>query len=188
MEQVEVASLAEWDAWLAKHHEKHATIWLVLPKKVGKQHTFPFVEVVKTALCYGWVDSVPGKVDDLRYKVRFSPRNPKSNWSAVNKEFVAELRADGRMKPAGEALVTYAKANGQWDALNDVDALVVQPDLAEAFAKTPGSKAQWDAFPRSVKRGQLEQIYTAKRAETRAKRIRLVVENAAEGRRAFFER
>ena len=186
VEHVEPSDLAAWDRWLAEHHGQAASVWVVLAKQGSDLPLIDREELIKTALSYGWIDSLPNKLDARRYKLRFSPRSPRSNWSAVNKAYVAELETAGRMQPAGRAVVELAKRTGTWTALDNVDALVVEDDLAAAFAKTPGSRAAWEAFPRSVRRGQLEQIYTAKRPATRAKRIRLVVEAAARGERAFF--
>ena len=185
MDSFEPASLNEWDTWLNENGQRSASIWLVLGKQGSGLPVLDRTELIKTALTHGWIDSLPNKIDARRYKLRFSPRNPRSNWSAVNKAYIAELEAAERMQPAGKAMVDLAKQTGTWTALDNVDALVVEGDLAAAFAKTPGSRAQWEAFPRSVKRGQLEQIYTAKRPATRAKRIAEVVSKAAIGERAF---
>ncbi len=184
MSSFQPESLAAWEAWLEQHHEQAGSTWIVLGKKGSGLPELDFKEVVATALAFGWVDSLPNKIDDKRYKVRFSPRNPKSNWSAVNKAIIARLRAEGRLRPAGEALVAYAKTHGQWDALNDVDELVIHADLAAAFAKTPHARSHWEAFPPSVKRGILEWIYTAKRPATRAKRIAETASLAEQNKRA----
>ena len=188
MECITPATLGELDAWLTVHAGTSPSVWLRLAKAGSGRPVLPKGELVKTLLAHGWIDSLPAKLDAAYYKLRISPRDPRSNWSALNKRYVAELETEGRLTERGRAMVELAKNTGTWDALNDVDALVVQDDLAAAFAKTPGSRARWDAFPRSVKRGQLEQVYTAKRPATRAKRIAQVVGLAAVGRRAFFER
>jgi len=188
VERVEPKSLQELDSWLAINGDQKESIWLVLAKQGSGLPVFAKPDVVKTALAHGWIDSLPAKLDAKRYMLRLSPRSPQSNWSGLNKRYIAELEAEGRMTSRGRILVDEAKRSGTWDALNDVEALFVHEDLATAFAKTPGSRETWKSFPDSVKRGQLEQIYTAKRAPTRAKRIDMVVGLAAVGRRAFFER
>ena len=177
--QVEVRSRAELRDWLAKNHETSGSVWLVLWKK-HTPHYFPFGEAISELLCWGWVDSVTRKVDEDRSSYRIAPRNPKSAWSAVNKAKVEEARAAGLMMPSGEALVSTAKENGMWTFLDDVERLEVPPDLAEALGDLrPG----WDDYPRSVKRGTLEWIKTAKTKATRQKRIGDVVGSLKAGLR-----
>lgn len=185
MQAVEVKSLAELRAWLAQNHGQDASVWLVTWKK----HT-PFAlsysDVVDELLCWGWVDSVPGKLDADRAKLRISPRSPKSAWSAVNKAKVAQMRAEGRMQPSGEAMIAVAQANGMWTFLDEVDRLDVPEDLASALGDL---RAVWDSWPRSVRRGTLEWIKTAKTAPTRAKRIADVCDSAGAGLRpSLFRR
>ena len=154
-------------------------MWLVT-WKAHTPHHVPYPEVVDELLCWGWVDSLPGKLDADRSKLRISPRSPKSAWSAVNKDKVARMRAEGRMQPPGEAMVAVAQANGMWDFLNDVDRLEVPDDLAAGLGDL---RAVWDGWPRSVRRGTLEWIKSAKTGPTRAKRIADVVDSAGQGRR-----
>ena len=114
----------------------------------------------------------------------FAPRKRRSGWSRPNKERIARLEAEGRMAPAGRAVLEAAKADGSWTLLDDVEDLVVPPDLAAAFARHPGSAEQFEAFPRSAKRGILEWIVQAKTAGTRDKRIEEAARLAAQGERA----
>jgi uncharacterized protein YdeI (YjbR/CyaY-like superfamily) len=183
-ERFEPASLAEWSTWLEANHRDSDGVWLVTWKKsTGRQHV-TYDDAVTEALRVGWVDSVANAVDDDRSMLWFSPRRAKSGWSRPNKERIARLEAAGRMLDAGRQAVELAKASGTWTLLDDVEALVVPPDLAEAFARHPGSAESWKAFPRSAKRGILEWIVQAKRAETRAKRIEETASRAATGERA----
>ena len=162
---------AEWRAWLDAHHEQDEGIWLIRYKKATGKPAVSYDEAVEEALCFGWVDSKPNKLDDERSLLWFAPRKPGSNWSRLNKERIARMEAAGKMTPAGRAKVEAAKADGSWTALDDVENLVVPEDLAEALASYPDAAAHFDAFPRSAKRGILEWILNAKRAPTRAKRI-----------------
>lgn len=173
-----------WRSWLADHHQREDGVWLVRFKKATGQPTLSNAEITKEALCVGWVDSLPRKVDDERSKLYVAPRRSGSNWSRLNKEYVAELEAAGRMSEAGRAKVQAAKHDGSWTALDDVEHLVVPEDLAEAFETHPGSAAFWEDFPRSVKRGILEWILNAKRAPTRATRIAETARLAAQNKRA----
>ena len=183
--RLEVRSLAEWHAWLAAHHQQKASIWVVHFKKhVGAAHV-PFGELVDEALCWGWVDSAVRGVDDDRVRHLFSPRNEKSAWSGVNKNKVARLTAEGRMQPPGMEKVEAAKANGAWTFLDDVERLEKPAELVEAL-QAAGSDATFDAFPPSARRGILEWIKQARRPDTRARRIALTAERAAEGRMANF--
>lgn len=183
-ERVEPASLAAWTTWLEANHRRSEGVWLVTWKKAtGRQHV-TYDAAVTEALRVGWVDSVASGLDDDRSMLWFSPRRAKRGWSRPNKERIARLEAEGRMLDTGRRAVELAKASGTWTLLDEVEALVVPPDLAEAFARHPGSAEQWDAFPRSAKRGILEWIVQAKRAETRAKRIEETASLAATGERA----
>ena len=179
LERIVIHDMKDLHNWLRLNHAERTSVWLI----TGKKHTAYYLsydEIIDTLLCWGWVDSRTLKVDEDWRGLLIAPRNPKSAWSAINKGKVARLRAEGRMTPAGEALVTAAQANGMWDFLDDVERLEVPQDLAEALG---GLHAVWDAWPRSVKRGTLEWIKTAKQVQTRAKRIAHVAEAAAEGQR-----
>lgn len=165
--------------WLSQNHTQTESVWLVFWKKHTSHYT-PIGELISELLCWGWVDAVTRGVDADRSSVRAAPRRAQSAWSAVNKAKVEEARAAGLMTEAGEAAIARAKANGKWEFLDDVERLEVPNDLAEALG---AAREQWDAYPRSVKRGVLEFIKTAKRPTTREKRIRDLVEDASRGLR-----
>jgi uncharacterized protein YdeI (YjbR/CyaY-like superfamily) len=139
---------------------------------------------VQEALCFGWIDSKPNKVDDARSKILVTPRKPTSNWSGVNKRYVEQLLAEGLTTPAGQRLIDAAKANGAWDALNDVEAQVIPPDLVKAFAKAKKALAFFESEPKTYRRGVLEWLGAAKTAETRLKRLTEIVEASKLGLRA----
>lgn len=176
-----IRSRAELRTWLAENHATSKTIWLASFKKHHPDY-LAYEPIVEELLCWGWIDSVTRALDADRSMILVAPRNPRSAWSAVNKAHVARARASGAMTPAGEAKIAAAHANGMWDFLNDVDALIDPPDLTQALADT-GTTAFWTGQPRSIRRGTLEWIKTAKTRETRAKRIRDVTESAARGLR-----
>lgn len=178
-EMVTVASRAELRTWLAEHHVQTDSIWLATYKAHHPDH-LPWGEAVEELLCWGWVDAVVRRVDDDRSAHRVAPRRPGSAWSAVNKRLVAEARASGAMTPAGEAAISAAQANGMWTFLDDVEAGIVPDDLDAALGDL---RAVWDDWPRSVRRGTLEWIKTAKTAPTRAKRVADVVASARDGLR-----
>ncbi|MCE7982125.1 MAG: hypothetical protein DYG89_13095 [Caldilinea sp. CFX5] len=177
-------SRAEWRAWLAENHTRAEGIWLVSYKKATGKPRFAYDEAVEEALCFGWVDSKPNKLDEERSLLWFAPRKGGTGWSKPNKERVEKLIVAGLMTPAGRAKVEAAKADGTWTALDSIEALEIPPDLAVALADHPPAVDHFAAFPRSVKRGILEWISTAKTAATRAKRITETATLAAENKRA----
>ncbi len=120
---------------------------------------------------WGWIDSTANAFDDERTLVRFSPRRPGSVWAASNRARVARLIAEGRMEEPGLAKIEAAKRDGSWALLEDVDALVVADDLEAAFAASPEAKRNFEAFPDSVKKQVLYRVYSAKRPETRVRRV-----------------
>ena len=162
---------AAWRRWLERHHATSGPIALALLKKGSSAPGVTYEEAVLEALCFGWIDSTAGRIDDDHYSVRMVRRKPTSGWSAVNKRRIRRLRAEGLMRPAGLAAIEAAKANGTWAKLDASHALEVPKDLAAAFRRHAGSKRHFDAFPPSSRRMILEWIDHAKRPETRAKRV-----------------
>ena len=181
---VHPATLADWRDWLAANHNRPDGVWLITYKKSAGKPTISYEASVEEALCFGWVDSKGGKVDDERTRLYFAPRKAGSGWSRPNKERVARLIADGRMTPAGQAKIDAARADGSWSLLDSVEALEVPGDLAAEFDKHPNARANFDAFPRSARRGILEWIVQAKRPETRVKRVTETARLAQENIRA----
>jgi uncharacterized protein YdeI (YjbR/CyaY-like superfamily) len=178
---ITIRARAELRAWLATHHASSKAVWLATYKKSHPNY-LAYEPLVEELLCWGWIDSVTRALDADRSMILIAPRNPKSAWSAINKAHVDRARASGAMTPAGEVKIALAQANGMWDFLNDVDALIDPDDLTEVLATT-GTANFWAALPRSIRRGTLEWIKTAKTQETRAKRLKDVADSAAQGLR-----
>ncbi|WP_248283394.1 YdeI/OmpD-associated family protein [Cryobacterium arcticum] len=153
-------------------------------KKATGKPAVSYDDAVSEALCVGWVDSKPQKLDGERTMLYFSARKPTSAWSRPNKIRVEALRAAGLMLPAGEAVIAQAISNGSWALLDDVEDLIVPPDLAEALGENPPARANWDQFPPSARRGILEWIIQAKRPQTRATRILETAQLASQNQRA----
>ena len=178
------SSAEDWREWLKENHAQESSVWLIIYKKESGKPSVYYPEAVDEALCFGWVDSKPNKRDAQSYYQFFAKRNPKSNWSKINKDKVARLLAENKMAPAGMAMVELAKKLGTWNALDEVEQLMLPPDLKEAFAQNETALANWETFPKSAKRGILEWILNAKGADTRKKRIAETVDKAAIGERA----
>ena len=181
---VSARSRASWRAWLANYHQSVHAVWLSIYKKESGIPSVYYPEAVDEALCFGWVDSKPNKRDDHSYHQFFSRRNPKSNWSKVNKNKVAQLLDAGLMALAGLEMVEVAKKDGTWYALDAVEALQLPDDLQQAFEHDPVAFEYWENFPKSVKRGILEWVFNAKKPETRQKRIHDTVTLAHDNIRA----
>ena len=173
-----------WRQWLADNHNTAKSVWLVIFRKNGPIPSITYDEAVDEALCFGWIDSSVAKRDSDSYYQFFARRNPKSNWSRVNKLKVETLTAQSRMAPAGIALVELAMKTGTWDALNDVENLTAPPDLQAAFTENPVAETNFNQFPRSAKRGILEWLLTTKQPATRQKRIAEIVSKAGQNERA----
>lgn len=173
-----------WRNWLASNHVKEKNIWLIIYRKESKTKSVYYPEAVDEALCYGWVDSKPNKRDSESFYQFFAKRNPKSNWSKINKEKVERLFKANKMAAAGMEMISIAKANGTWTALDEVEELVIPPDLKKALKTLPTALTNFEAFPKSVKRGILEWVVNAKLPETRMKRIIETATLAAKNERA----
>ncbi len=184
MDSFEPRKIEEWENWLKENHNHQKSIWLILAKKDSELPYIELSEIIDTALCYGWIDSLPNKVDEFRYKLRMSPRNPKSNWSRVNKEKIERLIAQSKMAPAGLEMVSLAKKSGTWTALEIVEDLILPNEMSHLFESNPVAATNYEAFPRSTKRAILEWIYSAKKPETMTARIKQTVYLASKNIRA----
>ncbi|MDX2215816.1 MAG: YdeI/OmpD-associated family protein [Oculatellaceae cyanobacterium bins.114] len=174
----------EWRTWLEQHHTQRAGVWLISYKKGTGKPRFDYDEAVEEALCFGWIDSKPNKLDEERSLLWFAPRKPRTGWSKLNKDRVERLLTQGLIAPAGLAKIEAAKQDGSWNALDAIEALEIPPDLQAALITYAPAQQNFEAFPRSVKRGILEWIASAKKPETRAKRITETAELAAQNKRA----
>ncbi|WP_149083782.1 MULTISPECIES: YdeI/OmpD-associated family protein [Microbacterium] len=181
-ERVTAADAAEWRAWLEANHERTAGVWLLSVR--GRSATgVGYEDAVRQALCFGWIDGPVRTFDEDTNGQWFSPRRPGSGWAATNKARIAELEAAGLLAPAGIRALERAKANGSWTVLDGPEAGIEPPELTAALDAVPVARANWDAFPKSVKKFGLTHIAMAKRPETKAARIAKLVADAAEGRR-----
>ena len=168
----------DWRNWLKENHLIEDSVWLIINKKNSPNPNLSWSEAVDEALCFGWIDSTMKPIDDNKYRQYFSKRKPKSNWSRVNKNKVKTLIEQGLMEEAGFKSIEIAKKNGSWTFLDEVEALVVPEDLQAAFTKYKGSREYFDSLSKSAKKILLYWVISAKRKETREKRILEIAENA----------
>ena len=178
--QVHPTSRDDWREWLAAHHDSAKGVRLVLNKKASGSQGLSLDEAVEEALCFGWIDSKLSPLDGDRFAQRFTPRRRGGTWSQTNKARVESLIARGLMTDAGLRAVAAARQDGSWSALDDIDALLVPQDLAEALADDPQAKRNFEGFTASAQRATLWWVKSAKRPETRARRIAESVRLAAE--------
>jgi uncharacterized protein YdeI (YjbR/CyaY-like superfamily) len=174
-------SQQEWRNWLEKNHQKEQSIWLVYFKASTKVASLSWNDAVDEALCFGWIDSTKKTIDQERYMQYFSKRKPKSNWSKINKEKVEKLTQSNQMTQAGFDSITIAKQNGSWSSLDEVEALIMPDDLTTELAKHKGAFEYFDSLSISAKKILLYWVISAKRADTKQKRIQEIAENASLG-------
>jgi uncharacterized protein YdeI (YjbR/CyaY-like superfamily) len=177
-------TIAEWRNWLTRHHQDTDGVWLARWKKASGKVPLDYAQIVEEALCFGWIDGVTNTLDDGRQAQLLTPRRRGSGWSPSNKERVERLVADGRMTSAGMRVIEGAKADGSWSMQNAAEALIEPPELAAALDANPEARHHWDAFPRSPRRALIWWVMSAKRPETRQRRVTTIVEEASQGRRA----
>ncbi len=174
----------QWRSWLEENSGHEKNVWLIMYKKASHFPSVYYAEAVEEALCFGWIDGKANKRDAQSYYQLFAKRNPKSKWSKVNKERVENLLAAGLMQPGGLEAVEIAKQNGTWTALDEAAQLTIPDDLQRALAKNEDAMKYFTLFPASAKRALLEWISSAKREETRRKRMEATVTAAAQNIRA----
>ena len=184
LERVEVTSRSQWRAWLKKHHKRKEGIWLVTWKKATPAKHLPYAAIVEEALCFGWIDSLPRKLDEERTMLYISPRKPKSVWSKLNKERIVKLEATGLMTKAGRAKIEAAKHDRTWTILDAVEAMAMPDELTNALARAPLARKHFEAFPPGSRKIILQWINSARTSATRDKRISETVTLAAKNIRA----
>lgn len=169
----------DWRRWLELNHNNKDAVWVIFYKKSSLNHNLSWSESVDEALCFGWIDSTKRSIDSEKYKQYFSKRKAKSNWSKINKEKVKTLIDLGVMKEDGYKSIKTAKENGSWTILDQIEALIIPEDLKEELANHNNSVEYFDNLSKSDKKILLYWIISAKREETRKKRILEIAENAS---------
>jgi uncharacterized protein YdeI (YjbR/CyaY-like superfamily) len=161
-----------WESWLATEHASAAGVWLKIAKKGSSSRTISYADALAVALCFGWIDGQKGKLDDDFWLQRFTPRKAGSRWSRINTDRAAELIESGRMRPAGQAEVDRARADGRWAGAYASQSTITMPDdLAAALSRNDGARAFFETLSGANRYAILYRVTTARRPETRAQRI-----------------
>jgi len=175
---------AQWRAWLEANHGSVRGVWLCSWRRATDRPACPYPEAVEEAICFGWIDSTVNVLDDERTLQLMTPRKPRSTWTRLNRQRVADMEAAGLMTDAGRRAVEVAKGNGWWTIYDPVEDLVEPDELAAALDADPAARTAWDGFPPSARKQMLWWVISAAKPDTRARRVAAIVEAAAEGRRA----
>lgn len=180
MEVLTLKSEAEFEKWLAKNHGKSTGVWVRFFKKASKKKGITYGEALDAALCYGWIDSLVHKYDADSYIQKFSARGPKSIWSKKNRQNVARLIKAKKMQPAGLLQIKAAKKDGRWAGAYDSPANMKIP--ADFLKELKKNKKGYE-FYKTLNRANLYAIgwrlQTAKKPETRARRMQAILEQLA---------
>jgi uncharacterized protein YdeI (YjbR/CyaY-like superfamily) len=175
---LDVRTRAAWRQWLAKHHASSAGIWLVRHKQHSGIKSMPYEDVVCEALCFGWIDSLIKRLDDDRYAIKVTPRKATSKWSDINRKRWEQLKAAGRLAPPGLAAAPTANSYTPHPAIPELPAYI-----AKAFKTNPKAWQNFQTLARTYQRDFVLWIHTAKRPETRDKRICQSIELLSAGKK-----
>lgn len=174
----------ELEQWLRKNYASSNGIWLRIYKKASGIPTITYPEAVNAALCYGWIDGVANKYDDTSYLQRFTPRRSKSIWSKLNVERANQLIDSGKMKPGGLKEIETAKADGRWASAYDSPSNIEIPkDFLQALSKNPKAKKFFETLNKTNTYSIAWRLQTAKKPETREKRMKLILEMLSKGQK-----
>ena len=175
----------EWRDWLSQNFDQYPKgIYLIFYKLETGIATMRWEEAVRVALCYGWIDSTVKSLGGGKRRQYFCPRNPKSTWSALNKRYIAELEASGLIHESGYAMIDLAKRTGTWSAMDDVENLIIPKELQTAFDANPLAFENYNSFAPGYRKSYLGWLNSAKRPETRAKRIAAIIELCAANKKS----
>jgi uncharacterized protein YdeI (YjbR/CyaY-like superfamily) len=180
---VSFADATAWEAWLESEHARSNGVELKIARKGAAATTVTAAEALEIALCFGWIDGRAKRLDDTYFLQRYTPRRARSIWSQVNREKVQALIDAGRMRPAGLAEIERAKADGRWDAAYAPQSRAeVPPDLQAVLDADERAATAFAGLSSANRYAILHRLMTAKRPETRAKRLATFVEMLREGR------
>jgi uncharacterized protein YdeI (YjbR/CyaY-like superfamily) len=173
----------DFRAWLEQHHASERELWVGYYKKSSGKPSMTWPESVDEALCFGWIDGIRRSIDDERYMIRFTPRSPRSVWSAVNIGRVAALTEEGRMRPAGrKAFEARREDRSGIYSYERREEAVLDPAYERRFRARRKAWASFQAMPRSYRQGAIRWVMTAKKEETRERRLATLIESSAADR------
>lgn len=179
---LEFSSMALFEKWLNKNHDRSTGIWLKIFKKGSGKKTVTYAEALDVSLCYGWIDGQKQRFDEEAWLQKFCPRGAKSIWSKVNIGHVERLTKEGKIKPSGQKVIDEAKADGRWDRAYDPASKMTIP---EEFLKALSKNKKAAEFFKSLNKTNLFfigfQLQTAKKQETKDKRTAAIIEKLAKG-------
>lgn len=185
-EIVEFKTQKEWEHWISKEHDKKLGVWIKMAKKGKGVTTITYSEALDVALCYGWIDGIMRRVDDVYVIQRFSPRGKRSIWSKINVGKVETLIKAGKMQPSGMVQVEAAKADGRWmNAYGGQASMEVPADFKDALGRHKKAAEFFNTLSNSNRYSILFQIHHAKRPETRARRIQKFIQMLSEGKKPY---
>lgn len=169
-------SEAAWEQWLEDNHATSPGLWLKIAKKESGHASVYYPEALSVALCFGWIDGQKDKFDEAYWLQKFTPRRAKSAWSRVNRDKVTALIAEGKMRAPGMREIERAQADGRWDAAYESQSRITIPDDFQALLDdNPDAKAFFETLNSANRYAILYRITTAKKAETRQKRIETIL-------------
>lgn len=176
------ATQRAFETWLRKNHASCDGVWLLIAKTGAERPTVTYQQALESALCYGWIDGQKKSLDAQHWLQRFTPRRARSLWSKTNRAKAEALIEAGRMQPSGMAEVDRARSDGRWDTAYDgARAAVVPPDLQQALDARPEARHFFSGLDGANRYAVLWRVQTARRAETRSRRIETLVEMLARG-------
>jgi uncharacterized protein YdeI (YjbR/CyaY-like superfamily) len=182
-EPVFFTSAGEWRAWLERHHAQATEVWVGYHRTSTGLPSLTWPQSVDEALCFGWIDGVRKRVDSERYKIRFTPRRPRSHWSAVNVARVRELTEQGRMRPDGLRAFAQRREEATAQASHErTEPAALRDDEERLLRADPAAAAFFDAQPPWYRRAATHWVVSAKREETRRRRLAQLAADSAAGR------
>jgi uncharacterized protein YdeI (YjbR/CyaY-like superfamily) len=185
-EDVFFSTRREWEAWLRRNHASSDGVWVRFARKASGIKSLTYEEALEVALCYGWIDGQARGMDERYTLQRWTPRRARSVWSKRNRERAERLIAEGKMKPAGLREVERAKVDGRWDAAYDSPSTATVPeDLKRALKRNAGARRAFEGLDARNRYAILHRLMTARKPETRARRIERFVAMLAEGRKPY---
>jgi len=186
LERISFKNRDEWRKWLKDYHSIAKGIWLIYYKKHTGKPSVKYNDAVEEALCYGWIDSIVKRIDYERYMQKFTPRNDSSTWSEVNKKRVEKMIAQGKMTKYGLKKIEIAEQSGKWDEVVESQLEhILSDNLLYVLKSDKAAFTEYKKLPPSHKKMYTSWIMTAKKEETKVRRIKKMITMLKKGQRMF---